>query len=261
LLLWLGILSATNILSSSLKMENKIFLSVIVPAYNEEARIGKTLDDLRERLGQAKRPYEIIIVNDGSTDRTAEVVLSHTWGNPNLKLIQYKKNRGKGYAVKRGMMTAQGENRLFMDADNSVSIDNFGRFYSFLEQGFDLVIASIEMPGAQVEEQNSWYRRLLGHLAKIVIRLLAVPGIRDSQRGFKLFNQKAVQAIFPLQTIDRFGFDIELLAIARKQGLRIKELPVRWVNPAGSSVNLFSYLSTLKELFKIRLNMLNGKYG
>lgn len=240
---------------------NKIHLSVIVPAYNEENRIGKTLKELDAYLSRQDYSYEILVVNDGSKDKTAEVIrVAISGGIKNLRLIDNKENKGKGGVVKQGMLEAKGEYRLFSDADNSVSIEQIEKFWPYFKEGYDVVIGSIEVEGAKIEEHAAWYRRFVGHWAKLLIRMLAIWEIYDTQRGFKCFTGKAAENIFPKQTITRWGFDIEILVIAKKLGYKIKEVPVVWINPGESKVGLSAYVSTLKELLQIKWNLIRGKY-
>ncbi|MEK7555764.1 MAG: glycosyltransferase [Patescibacteria group bacterium] len=237
-----------------------IFLSVIIPAYKEGERIGSTLLCLDKYFHDKPYSYEIIVVNDGSPDDTATTVLSYRKKIKNLKLIDNPRNKGKGYAVQTGMLAAHGEYKLFMDADNSVTIDHVERFLDHAREGHDVVIGSIEVKGAIVREGNQWYRRILGAISKVLVRFVAVPYIRDTQRGFKLFTRKAADVIFPAQTIHGFGFDMELLLIAQKRGYSIKELPVKWINPAGSTVSPMAYVTTFKELMQIKWNSISGVY-
>jgi glycosyltransferase XagB len=237
-------------------------LSVIIPAYNESQRIGVTLADLKRYFSRKKElSYEIIVVSDGSTDSTADVVRSFATDFPGLRLIDNKENRGKGYAVKCGMLEARGDYRLFMDADNSVTIDAIEPFIEEMYKGkHDVTIGSIAFSFVPSIEHNGWHRRLFGSISKFLVRIVATPGIYDTQRGFKLFTKAAAEAIFPLQKIERFGFDIEILSIARLHRLSIKELPVVWDNPAGSKVHLKAYLDSFIELCKIYRNVLSGSY-
>jgi dolichyl-phosphate beta-glucosyltransferase len=241
-----------------IKFMEKIHLSVVIPAYNEAKRIEATLFDVsRYLLGQAS--YEIIVVSDGSTDNTAEIVRNLKSQIPKLKIIANEKRHGKGYVVKQGMLKAKGEYRLFMDADNSTTIDHLDKFWPETKE-YDIVIGSIEIKGAKIKETAAWYRRWLGKLSKYIIRIGAgLWKIKDSQRGFKLFSADSVKKIFPRQTIMRWGFDIEILVIAKKMGFKIKELPVEWKNPPGK-VTLGSYFRTLGELLKIKINSIRGKY-
>ena len=239
---------------------DKIHLSVIIPAYNEAKKISATLLDVDKYLSKQKYPYEIVVVSDGSTDNTGQVVKKVQELVKNLKLIDNKENHGKGHVVKQGMLEVQGKYRLFMDADNSTTIDHLDKFWPEVNKGNDIVIGSIEIKGAKVEETAAWYRRLLGKIAKYVIRIVAgLWEIHDSQRGFKLFTEKAVKKIFPKQTLMRWGFDFEILALAKKMGFKIKEVPVVWKNPPGK-VTLMSYFRTFGELIKIKYNFLTNKY-
>lgn len=237
-------------------------LSVIVPAYNESKRIGTTLADLKRYFSRKTYSYEIIVVNDGSTDDTASVVKRFQIGFPALQLIDNKENTGKGHAVKCGMLSAQGHYRLFMDADNSVKIDTLDTFFKeMVENGHDIVIGSIAQSNFAVIEHNGWHRRLFGSVSKFLIRTIATPGIYDTQRGFKLFTKKSASLLFSLQEIKRFGFDIELIAIAQIHGLSIKEKGVEWDNPAGSTVRMRAYAQSLIELGQISINKVRGHYN
>jgi len=263
-----------------------VYLSWIIPAYNEETRIEKTIREVDLYLQSREFPggYEIIVADSRSTDRTREIVEKMQQQFPALKFLSLE-NRGKGWAVREGMRAASGEIRLFSDADNSVSVDHFGTFEPFLcgegagttsgregsqqsfashragKECFDAVIGSIEVGGATIEEHAQWYRRILGKWSKYLIRIVSgLWEIHDTQRGFKVFTGRAARIIFPRQTIGGWGFDIEILLIAKEHGLRVKELPVRWVNPAGSKVRLGAYFSTLRELARIKLNARKGCY-
>lgn len=237
-----------------------MYLSVIIPAYNEEKRLPKTLKEVDAYLSEQPYNYEIIVVNDGSLDKTAAVVRNLISQIKNLQLVDNKKNHGKGWVVKQGMLAAKGKYRIYADADNAVSIDQIEAFWPYLGKGYDVIIGSIEIKGAKIKENAAWYRRLLGRWSKYLIRLFTIWEIHDSQRGFKLFLAKAAENIFSRQTIERWGFDIEILIIAKKLGYKIKELPVVWINPDNSKVTLKSYWDTLKELLIIKWNLVRGKY-
>ncbi|MDP1625056.1 MAG: glycosyltransferase [bacterium] len=242
-------------------MNPPIYLSVIIPAYKEEKRIGSTLADLARYFRNKRYGYEVIVVDDGSPDATYEAALGHARDLPGLRVERLPKNRGKGYAVRHGMRLARGKYRLFMDADNSVRVDEVDAFLCVLESGKkDVVIGSIAFSYSETVEQSGFHRRFLGSLSKMMIRVVAVPGIYDSQRGFKLFTERAAKVIFEKQTIHRFGFDIEILLIAGVHGFGISELPVTWVNPPGSTVSLASYIHSFAELGHIFLNKARGLY-
>lgn len=236
-------------------------LSVIIPAYNEEYRIGKTLEAVSGFLRKQTYASEVLVVNDGSKDKTSQVVLGYAGQMPNLVLVDNQANHGKGWVTKQGMLKATGDACLFMDADNSTTIEQVSPMLPLLGQGYDVVIGSIEIQGAKVNENAQWYRRALGHWSKYLIRIVAgLWGIHDTQRGFKLFSGTAKQRIFSQLTVDRFGFDIEILAVAKKLGYKIKEVPVVWNNAGDSKVSLKSYISVLLDLFKIRYYLWTGKY-
>ena len=243
-------------------MDNKLHLSVVIPAYNEAKRISATLLDIDKYLSKQQYNYEILVVSDGSTDNTAQVVKKTQELVRNLQIIDNKENHGKGYVVQQGMLEARGKYRLFMDADNSTTIDHLDKFWPEINAGNDVVIASIEIKGAKIEQTAAWYRRFLGKIAKYIIRIGAgLWEIHDSQRGFKLFSEKAVRKIFPKQTLMRWGFDFEILALAKKIGFKIKEVPIHWKNAGESKVGLGAYFRTFGELIKIRLNFWNDKYN
>lgn len=239
------------------------YLSVVIPAYNEENRIKVTLEAVFNYLSRQNYSWEVIVVSDGSKDRTVEVVSEFISNKPEISLIANTKNHGKGYVVRQGMLQAGGQYRLFTDADNSTTIEQIEKFWPYLiEENYDIIIGSIEVTGSQINENAQWYRRILGKYSKYIIRIVAgLWNIHDTQRGFKLFTAKAANNIFSRTKIDRFGFDIEVLALAKKIGYTIKEVPIIWDNPSGSTVNLKSYFEVLKDLFKIRYYLWLNVYG
>jgi len=242
-------------------MENEIHLSVVIPAYNEEKRISATLLDIDKYLSKQNYTYEIVVVSDGSKDNTAGVVKKMQELVKNLRLIDNKENHGKGWVTKQGMLEAKGEYRIFVDADNAISIDQIENFWPELEH-YDVVIGSIESKGAKIEEHAGWHRRLLGKISKYLIRIIAgLWEIHDTQRAFKIFPAKIAQDVFFRQTIYRWGFDIEILVLTKRLGYKIKELPVTWINAGESKVSLGSYVKTFMELLKIRWNLITDKYG
>lgn len=245
-----------------------MYLSWIIPTYNEEKRIADTIREVDAYLRSKSFPggYEIIISDSASRDRTKEIAESLRSAIPRLRLVEII-NKGKGWAVHEGMLAARGDIRIFSDADNSVSPEQADKFLPLLcgiasaDRCFDIVIGSIEVPGAAVEEHAQWYRRALGKLAKYVIRIVSgLWDIHDSQRGFKFFTKRAADAIFWRQTIFGWGFDFEVLLIGRRGGFRIKEVPVRWINPPDSKVSPGAYLTTLQELLKMKWNDIRGLY-
>jgi dolichyl-phosphate beta-glucosyltransferase len=238
-----------------------MYLSVIIPAYNEDKNIEKTVRSVFNYLKGKNIEHEIIVVTDGSTDRTADIVCLLKTEFSTLELIELEKNRGKGFAVKTGMLKAKGDFRLFTDADNATTIDHVEKMMPYFQKGFDVIIASIAVRGHKIAAGSEpLWRRIFGKMGNLFIQIMAVPGIHDTQRGFKIFTAEAADKIFPRMTIERWGFDIEALALARKFGFKIKEVPVDWKNSPESRVVLKTYFQVLMETVKIRWNLWTGKY-
>ncbi len=231
---------------------SKPYLSVIIPAYNEAGRLPLTLVDIDRHLSTRNYTYEIIVVDDGSSDGTEEATKKFIKLIPNLKVVGYKGNQGKGNAVKVGMLEARGRYRLFTDSDNSTSIDHFDKMIPFIKEGYDIVIGSRDVKGAQEHPPQSALKRLLGNMGNLFIQVWLLPGIWDTQCGFKVFSEKAALQIFGLQKIKRWGFDVESLALGKRMGYKIKEIPVYWVNDADSRVKPLAYFQVLFETMKVR---------
>lgn len=233
---------------------NSIFLSVIIPAYNEEVRLGPTLEKNLKYLLAQNYSWEMIVVSDGSKDKTGELVSEFNRKNSNIRLISYEKNRGKGYAVKTGMLAASGDLRLFMDSDNSTPIEELNKLKKFIKSNnvYDVVIGSLAMPDAEINKKEFILRVIAGWLGNIIIQLLVLPGIKDTQRGFKLLTSEAAKNIFSRTKIERWGFDIEVLALARKLNFKIKEIAVRWSHDDRSKIKPWAYVQVLGEVLKIR---------
>ena len=237
-----------------------MFLSVIIPAYNEEKRIAKTLLAVDEYLKKQSYQYEILVVNDGSKDKTAEVVNDLSLQITNLKLVDNKENHGKGFVVRHGMLAAEGDIRLFMDADNSTSIDQVAKFLPYFSQGYDVVVGSRRAIGSVNIVKQSGIREFLGKMFRLVVLFVVPLGVEDSQAGFKAFSKKAVETVFPKQTIFRWAFDVEILAIAKKFGFKIKEVPIAWSNDPESHVKLGGMVKMLFEVLTVRKNLWSKKY-
>jgi glycosyltransferase involved in cell wall biosynthesis len=238
-------------------------LTVVIPVYNEENRIGPTLEESLHYLKTKKISAEILIVDDGSKDRTRAVVEKiekRAKGWIVIHFLEHGVNKGKGAAVRTGALAAKGEVILFMDADNATPLSEYEKFKPVLKSGVEVVIGSRAVDRSQVKIPQPIYRQALGRVANLLIQILVVWGIWDTQCGFKAFSRKAASRIFPLQTIHRFGFDFELLFIAHRLGFTIKEISVQWFNSPYSKVKLGDYLHTLIELFTIRVNALKGLY-
>lgn len=241
-------------------MTTKPYLSVVIPAYNEVRRLPLTLIDVDRHLSGWKYPYEIVVVNDGSTDDTEDVAKRFVKLIPNLRVVSYELNQGKGNAVKVGMLEAKGKFRLLMDADNSTSVDQFKNMIPFFEEGYAVVIGSRAHKDSKLTPPQGIVRQILGKAGNLFIQALVLPGIWDTQCGFKAFTAEATEKIFPLQRIKRWGFDIEILALARRLGYKIKEIPVVWINDPDSKVGPSAYLQTLIETVKIRWWLWRGVY-
>lgn len=236
------------------------FLSVVIPAYNESDRIGHTLAAIDAYLSQQKYPYEIIVVNDGSTDDTVRIVNGLKSKIKDLKLIDNPKNHGKGWVVKQGMLAALGDIRLFMDADNSTSVDQIERMLPKFKEGYEVVIGSRRVPGAKIAVHQPFWREQIGRIFNLLVRVAAGLPYADTQAGFKAFSAAAARRIFPKQTIYRFAFDVEILVISRLEGFKIAEVPITWINDAKSHVKFKSMAQMLIEVLTVRWKMLKGEY-
>ncbi len=247
------------------------FLSVVIPAYNESKRLPLTLINVDKNLSARDYSYEIIVVNDGSTDSTADIVTRFSKIIKNLRLIDNMENHGKGWVVRQGMLSARGSWRLFMDADNSTTIDQFDAMVPFFSAGggsafgekesFDVVIGSRALKGSRLEPPQPIIKRLLGKFGNLIIQIIALKGFKDTQCGFKCFSEEATEAVFRRAKINRWGFDVEILLLAKMLGFTIKEIPVRWVNDARSSVGWRGYFSTLLDVVKIKIWVILKKYN
>ncbi len=241
---------------------SSVRLSVVLPAYNEEFRIPHTLNQSIEYLKAQSYNSEIIVVDDGSTDRTCEIVPRYCSASIPVTLLAHPDgaNHGKGASIKRGMLKARGAYRLFMDADNSTTLEQIGGFWPHFECGADVVIGSRALKESVIGKHQAKHKELAGRAGNWLIRSLAVPGIRDTQAGFKMFTAEIADKIFPRLTIDRWGADIELIVIARLLGGRISEVPIAWINSAGSKVTMASYFQVIAEILRIRRNVKAGVY-
>lgn len=209
-------------------------LSVVIPAYNAAAHLWATLQSVSDWLAGQRVPNEILVVDDGSQDDTAAIAAAA----PGVRVLASVLNRGKGFAVRRGMLAARHEWVLFMDADHSTRIEELERFGTAIRGGADVVIASRRVRGARIVRPQPRIRQALGRTFPYLVRLLALPAIRDSQCGFKLFRRDAAQAIFSRTRVERFAFDVEVLLLAQRLGYRVAELPIAWDNPTASTLRV-----------------------
>ncbi len=238
----------------------KPYLSIIIPAYNEAERIPATLIDMDRRLAHAPYSYEIFVVNDGSKDNTAEVVRKMTGAVKNLKLIDNEINKGKGGVVRQGMLLANGTIRLFTDADNSTSIDQFDKMIPLFKDGYEVVIGSRAVKGAKLDPPEPLYKQIPGKGGNLIIQALLLPGIWDTQCGFKAFTEEAAKKVFEISRIPGWGFDVEVLSLAKHMGYKIAEVPVHWVNDIRSHMKASAYVKVLWETLTIRWWLWRGKY-
>ena len=238
----------------------KPFLSIVIPAYNEESRLPKTLEQVIAFITSQSYPAEVLVVENGSTDRTLAVGQSFAERYPQIRLI-HNPERGKGLAVKRGMLEARGEYRFMCDADLSMPIQEVKRFLPPQLDGFDIAIASREAPGA-VRYNEPYYRHFIGRGYNLLIRWLALPGLHDTQCGFKCFRGKVAEDLFTRQTFSGWSFDVEVLFIGRLRSYQIVELPIPWYYNAESKIKVFGDSFHMgRDLIKMRLNALRGVYG
>ena len=242
-----------------------MYLSWIIPVYNEERRIEKTVREVRAYLSskQLRDGYEIIISNSASKDKTVEIVERLAKEMPELRIVSLS-NKGKGWAVKSGMLEAKGDIRLFSDADNSTDPAAFDAMELLFKEGYDVVISSRDSKdakGASRDAKETWYREILGNMGNLVIQIFGVWGIWDTQNGFKACTAASTKEIFSRSQMKGFSFDIEMLALARKLKYRIGIIPVRWKFDPDSKVTLKAYIQVFVDVFKIRWNLMTGKYN
>jgi dolichyl-phosphate beta-glucosyltransferase len=245
--------------------ESKLYLSVVVPAYKEGERIGQNLLEIEKFFSNKDYTYEIIVVVDGSPDNTAEIVSNYSKQVKNIRLINNKENHGKGYVVRQGLLESNGKYVVFLDADGSTAITHVEKFLPALEKGEDVIIGSRKIKGAFVQVHQPRYREVMGEggnwLIRIVLGLWSFP---DTQCGFKMLTGEAAHTIASQMVVDRFGFDFELIALAYAFGFKVKQMPVRWLNEAGSTVSLTGpngFVQVLIDLFKTKGRLLMGKYN
>ncbi len=231
-----------------------VSISVVVPAFNEERRLPPTLIDIIDFFERKGTPYEVIVVDDGSRDNTAEVVRKFERVRPEVRLIQLPKNQGKGHAVRLGVLNSRGLRILFVDADGATPIAEMERLQAALDSGSDVAIGSRALASTDTKVATSLHRKVLGRVFNRCVNIILLPSIADTQCGFKMFSRKAALFLFRKQTSDRFSFDVELLFLAHKAGLRVAEVPINWTNVPGSKVNLVvDALLMFRDVFRFRV--------
>lgn len=236
--------------------------SIVIPAYNEGCRIAWTVSETVAYFAASGESYEVILVDDGSTDDTVDNARFAIEEQPNLVLIEGGVNRGKGAAVRAGVLATRGELVLMTDADLATPYAELERLEAALRDGCAVAIGSRGLAGAQLVKRQSWVREMAGRCGNLLIRLMcpSLWNISDTQCGFKLFRGDVARSLFALQRLERYGFDVEILFLARRAGHSVVELPVIWSHGEGSKVRAVDYLYTLAEVAKIRLNSVAGKY-
>lgn len=245
--------------------KNNLFLSVIIPAYNEGGRKGKelrkNLTDIARYLDKKNVFYEVVAVSDGSKDNTVDVFREFKGMIKNLVVVDRKVNRGKWYSVREGYMKARGDFRLLTDADGATAITNLEDFWPLMKKSEDVIIGSRDLKAAKILKHQPKWKEFLGDAGNLLIKtLMGLHGIDDTQCGFKVFSARAVKEIVPQLKADRWGGDFEMLMLAKRKGYKINEVPVVWVDAGQSLVGVKGYFLTLKELFQVKWRMITGQY-
>lgn len=243
-------------------MDTSYSISIVIPAYNEGARLGPTLERVLDFVRKQAWDAEVIVVDDGSCDHTADIVRGYAESNGLVRLVQNPGNRGKGYSVRNGVMNAHGRVILFTDADLSSPIEEAPKLLEALEAGADIAIGSRWMRSELQTKRQSLSRQVLGRAFNLLLRILLRLDFKDTQCGFKAFRRSAAKAVFALQRIERWGFDPEILFLARQSGFEVAEVPVVWAHDSGTRISLLADGSRMvAEMLRIRWYSLSGKYG
>ena len=237
------------------------YISVVIPAFNEERRLGPTLESIATYLSRQPFTWEIVVVDDGSSDGTTALVEPMHASEPRISVIRCTQNSGKGHAVRVGFLESNGAVVLFSDADCSTPIEEFERLRAAIDAGADVAIGSRAMPDSDVRVRQGVIRQTMGKTFNLLVRLATGLRLHDTQCGFKLFRRDRCLAAFRAQRLDGFAFDVELLFLAKRQGLRISEVPVAWVNSPDSRVHMVRDSARMfRDLARIRWNAITGRY-
>jgi dolichyl-phosphate beta-glucosyltransferase len=235
--------------------------SIVIPAYNEAQRLPATLERILAYTSAQQWNVEIIVVNDASRDNTSEIVRSFAAKDSRLHLLENPGNRGKGYSVRSGILSARGQIILFTDADLSSPIEEASKLFRAIDDGADIAIGSRWLRAETQTKRQPFHRQIMGRVFNALLRLTLGLRFKDTQCGFKALKRSAAQAVFPLQRIERWGFDPEILFLARKFGFRVEEVPVAWADCGGTRIHpLTDGARTFREMLHIRWNGLTGKY-
>lgn len=253
---------AARAAAAGFKRLHKMIYSIVIPAFNEGKRLAPTLETVLSYIRQQNLDAEVIVVNDGSRDNTADIVRSFAERNPHLRLVENPGNRGKGYSVRNGMLQARGDIIIFSDADLSSPIDEMVKLLEALEHGADIAIGSRWLRAELQTSRQSLHRQLFGRIFNALNRTILGLPFKDTQCGFKAFTRRAAQTILPLQRIERWGFDPEILFLARKFGFVVQEVPVKWGHVGGTRINpVVDGAHMFQEILHIRWNDVIGKYN
>ncbi len=235
--------------------------SIIIPAYNEQDRLGATLEKVLAYAAAQRWRSEVLVVNDGSRDATADVAREFARRNSSVRLIENPGNRGKGYSVRNGALNASGDIVLFTDADLSTPIEEVGKLFAAIAGGADVAIGSRWLKSELQTERQPVYRQIVGRAFNLVLWAILRINYKDTQCGFKAFSGRAARTLFSLQKIDRWGFDPELLLLARKMGMKVAEVPVEWAHDHRSKIRVFrDGFRMLADLLAVRWYQITGRY-
>lgn len=245
-------------------MNSRIEFSVIIPTYNEESKkeeMERHLLSIKEYFKKINRTYEVIIVLDGPTDNTPNLAKEYVKNWNNFRVIDRRENKGKGFSVREGFLKANGEIRIFTDMDGATPINMLDRFIPEFEKGAEVVIGSRDMKESKIKKHQPKWKEFLGDFGNLLIQIgTGLYGMKDTQCGFKAFQEKVIKDVIPRTTVDRWGLDFEILMIANKLGYKIVEVPVNWIDKGDSAVGISGYISTFKDLFYVRWNYIKGVY-
>lgn len=247
-----------------MKDQTRPMYSVVIPTYNEVKRADEMeahLNSIRDYFKNLGQSHEVVIVLDGPTDKTPELVKGHAERLSNIRVIDRKENKGKGYTVREGLIKAKGQIRIFTDMDGATPIRMLDRMIPKFQEGADIVIGSRDLEETNIKKHQPKWKEWMGDFGNLLIQAGAgLWGIKDTQCGFKAFNEKAVNDIVPRMTVDRWGIDFEMLMVGKKLGYKIEEVPVEWIDAGESLVGIKGYLTTFRDLFKVRWNAICGVY-
>lgn len=247
-----------------MRQDNRPMYSVIIPTYNEASKPEEmrehlnSIDEYFKNLGQSR---EILIVLDGPTDGTGDLVREVTKNIERVRIINRKENMGKGYSLREGLLAAEGHIRLFTDMDGATPISMLDRFIPKFQEGADVVMGSRDLQGAEVKVHQPKWKEMLGNLGNFLIQAgTGLWGVKDTQCGFKAFTEQVVKDVLPRTTVNRWGIDFEILMVSKKLGYKIEQVPVDWLDKGESLVGFSGYFITLRDLLKVKLNILTGVY-